>query len=68
MTYFNDPHIPRFQEPDYYENAGEQITCEICQEYYYEDDQYCQNPHCHCQECGEELPEVSDDAHCTKLL
>ena len=64
MTYFNDPHIPRFEHPDYFD--AEIVHCELCTEPY-EADEHCQNEHCHCQDCGEALPETEDGndvGHC----
>ena len=54
MTYFNDPAIPRFQDPDYYDEAEE--LCELCDEPL--DYGECKNSNCHCQECGEAHDEV----------
>ena len=59
MTYYNDPAIPRFEEPDYYE--AEADYCCVCDVFYSKDDgEFCD---CHCSECGEELPDEKD-AHC----
>ena len=59
MTYFNDPAIPRFEHPDFYD--AEMVSCAVCSEPHYEGE-VCEN--CYCGECGEELPDEVD-AHCT---
>ena len=52
MTYYNDPAIPRFQEPDYNEPATR--NCECGEEIY--DDEATDCDDCIqfiCEECGE---------------
>ena len=64
MTYFNDPHIPRFEHPD---DAPEGNWCDRCDAVIDTDDMFEQacscDPDAHCSDCGEELPEEFD-AHC----
>ena len=62
MTFFNDPHIPRFEFPDDLPEAAPDY-CMECDTYYRKDDG--ENCHCNCQDCGEELP-VDDGnfGHC----
>ena len=65
MTYFNDPHIPRFEYPA---DAPEGNYCSRCDLVIDTDDMFepaCScDPDAYCSDCGEELPEA-DDAHCT---
>lgn len=64
MTYFNDPQIPRFQEPDSFDDGN---WCDHCDAVIETDDMFetaCScNPEEFCSECGEELPD-EEDAHC----
>ena len=47
--------------PDHYDFEPAPDYCGVCDTEYHKDDgERC---NCHCQECGEELPEM-DDAHC----
>ena len=62
MTYFNDPPMPRFELPDDNYSEPEKDYCGCCDTFFWADEgEVCE---CHCQKCGEELPEA-DDAHCT---
>lgn len=59
MTYFNDPAIPRFQDPDYTEAPI--VYCEICDcEVYEEDQEHCEDCRVDyfCEECGEYSEEI----------
>ena len=73
MTFFNDPPMPRFQEPDYYEPAPQ--YCEFCDCELHEDKEReretcdeCHYTH-HCEQCGEyseELIMVAEtEGYCT---
>ena len=54
----------KLASPDEYD--AEIVHCELCTEPH-EADEHCQNEHCHCQDCGEQLPLTADGndvGHC----